>query len=613
MIDPASQVPPTAVSLDLSVVTYNSARWMAAFLQSLLKQRYPVASIRLLVRDNGSDPAQYAACKALLEDAAHHFADMILTRGENVGFGAGHNHNLRIAQAPLFLVCNVDIEFHPDSIARAVAQAMQDPERVACWEFRQQPYEHPKLYHPASLETGWCSSACALFRRSALERVGGYETRIFLYGEDVELSYRLRDHGYILKYCPQAVCIHHTYTHAGEIKPRQFFGSTLANLYLRLRYGSPWDILVGWALFLALWLHSPPVPDKYAGLAANLWAAIRNTPYFLRSRKRSDTRFAFLRWDYGVRRSGAFHVTPPLPTEPPLVSIIVRTYAGRQGWLRECLKSLAHQTYPRIEVIVVEDGSREAADLVEEYQPCFERIVYLPQPKRGRCHAGNVGLENATGELLGFLDDDDLLFADHLEVLVAELSAHPECELAYAVGMEVATRVHSITPLMYEETRHAIVYRQPYSRFALWNHNYIPIQTALFRRTLYLRHGGFDETLEYLEDWNLWTRFSLDASFHFVDKTTSLYRVPADGHDERQRQDKLDGYYATARSKQRNMQARLSLAELETYFHEHARHTYLVAISFSQVRKLLVSSWLLRPLLWPARIVTWAIRRRRRT
>ena len=48
---------------------------------------------------------------------------------------------------------------------------------------------------------------------------------------------------------------------------------------------------------------------------------------------------------------------------------------------------------------------------------------------------------------------------------------------------------------------------EPFSRPAMWHHNYMPIQSVLFHRSLFEQHGGFAEDMDQLEDWNLWTRY----------------------------------------------------------------------------------------------------------
>lgn len=587
---------PTALpDIDLSIVTYNSSRWLDGFFDSLLQQDYPLSRINLLIRDNGSSDDTVERCQTIGKRLGGLFRGFHLTVGENRGFGHGHNQNLALGSAPWFLVTNVDLEFAPDALHQAVTTALGDEETIASWEFRQKPYEHPKLYHPATLETRWSSSACILFRRSALERVGGYEERIFMYGEDVELSYRLRDHGYRLRYCPKAVCWHYSYEHEGQLKPLQFFGSTLANFFIRLRYGSLLDILTGLLLYLALWLYHPPVPRLFTGLLRNGGAMLSQSPHFLLSRKKSRECFPLRRWDYEIARDGAFYAYPRAPAATPLVSVIVRTHRGRLPWLREAVASVCNQTYSPIELVVVEDGTEEARDFVEGIarNAVLSNVVYQALPKQGRCRAGNAGLALAKGEYLVFLDDDDLFFADHIEVLATELARRPEIGAAYTLAFQVPTRVLATDPLCYEEKGYAVIHRQPFSRPILWHHNYLPIQAVMFRRRLYEQQGGFDETLENLEDWNLWTRYSLEHDFLLVEKTTSLYRVPADKKEMVRRQKGLDGYYEKAVEKQRALQVHLSPADVMAYAEELSDNINAVVIPFFRIRNLLVRNRLL--------------------
>ena len=98
-------------------------------------------------------------------------------------------------------------------------------------------------------------------------------------------------------------------------------------------------------------------------------------------------------------------------------------------------------------------------------------------------------------------------------------------------------------------TRH----RQPFDRLTLWHHNFLPIQAVLFHRDLYARHGGFAEDMDQLEDWNLWTRYTLDDDFVLVEKTTSKYRVPASAREAAARQALLDDAYRDAVERQRAM------------------------------------------------------------
>jgi glycosyltransferase involved in cell wall biosynthesis len=227
----------------------------------------------------------------------------------------------------------------------------------------------------------------------------------------------------------------------------------------------------------------------------------------------------------------------------PLVSIIVRTHQGRQGFLEECLNSLAEQTYAELEIIIVEDGGDESEPLAKAFAAASgRRLNYLSVPRQGRSRAGNLGLNAARGELLGFLDDDDQFLSEHVAVLVGALRERPEAAAACSLAYEVPTRVVSREPLAYTEAGRYVVHRRPFAPADLLARNFLPIQAVLFRRELFERLGGFSETLEMLEDWDLWIRYLVPACFVHVPQVTSLHRVPADAAEALARYRRMQKY-----------------------------------------------------------------------
>lgn len=513
--------------LDLSMVAFNSGKWIDGFFSSLRTQSYPLNKIHVFVRDNGSRDDTLALFEHF-KKLDMGFGSFQIESGKNAGFGQGHNANLEKGRSPFFLVTNVDLTFEIDAITKVVVQAMSDEISVASWEFRQKPFEHPKYYNPVNMHTSWSSGACILFRREAIVLVGGYEPRIFMYGEDVELSYRLRSEGFILKYCPSAVCWHYTYGEANELKPLQFINSKLGNAYIRLRYGDWSQILGIIPLFMALLIF----PQRYAGQRKDVMNAIVkllwNVPYFLANRKAGLVSFPISYFDYERCRSGAFYENKPLMTWQPLVSVIMRTYKGRKACLKEAVASVLNQTYPNIELVVVEDGSDTSREFMQGIaaRGVLAAVKYISVEKGGRSKAGNAALGVATGEYCCFLDDDDLFFADHIEVLAQELSAHGGIGAAYSAAWQVVTHVISAADWKYQEVSYSLIHNQPFSRALLFHKNFIPIQAILFRKALYENYGGFNEKLEYLEDWELWMRYASNHDFIFIPKLTSLYRVP---------------------------------------------------------------------------------------
>ena len=621
----------SAPVLTLSIVTYNSEKWLEAFFGSLLKQDLPCDQIALCVLDNGSTDGTYAALQARLATTGgaigQRFASVQLHQGANIGFGAGHNYNLALAQTSFFWVTNVDLEFEHDTLTTLLRTAQQDvaqsPEqagaKVAAWECRQKPYEHPKDYHPVTGDTTWCSSACVLFKTEALKAIKGYEPLLFLYGEDVELSYRLRDQGYTLRYVPNATVWHFTYEEAAQIKPQQFLGSTLANVLLRCRYGRRHEVLQGFAMFAGLFAMRPLFPGMRRKLLAQSFKLMQLAPKFLSTRRKSQAKFPFRMWDYEMARDGAFYEYPVAAQSPiehakaskqgaPLVSVLMRTMPGRAGKLQEAISSVANQTYAHlggpIELVVVEDGgqgveSAKAALDTLRSSGVLAKVVYVPLPKSGRCVAGNKALEAATGQLCCFLDDDDLFYADHLEVLVSEWLKQPQLGAVYSLSYEVRTHVHSEEPWVYDNVMHSLIHRQPFSRPTLWHHNYFPIQTVLFQRKLFEEYGGFDLDLENLEDWNLWVRYSLKNDFKLVPRVTSLYRVPDQLDKALQRQAVLDDYYVKAKAKHDLLKVELTLPEIQQIVEEMTRQSQVAGVSTSWLKQTVLNTPGLRNLYHP--------------
>lgn len=207
-----------------------------------------------------------------------------------------------------------------------------------------------------------------------------------------------------------------------------------------------------------------------------------------------------------------------------LVSIIIRT-CGRPDVLRLALMSVEKQTYKNIEIVLIEDG-KESAKKMLETEFSHMNIVYMAtNTKAGRSAVGNLGLQIAKGDYFNFLDDDDILYPNHVEELVKCLSGNT-CGAAYSIAEESQIKIISEKPYKIHEKRIIIRYKQPYNKLLLMAFNYIPIQSIMFKRELFDKLGGFDETLEYLEDWDLWVRYSTQYDFVFSPVITSKYYVP---------------------------------------------------------------------------------------
>ena len=203
------------------------------------------------------------------------------------------------------------------------------------------------------------------------------------------------------------------------------------------------------------------------------------------------------------------------------VSVVVRT-RNRPALLLEALESLRAQMARPRQVIVVNDGGAPLTGALESFRDAFDlRVEELPS-RRGRSAAANRGVELAREDLVAFLDDDDRFFPDHFERVFRAYEQGPEP----VVYSDAVTAAFSLRPDGGWEERHrGLQYSLDFDADYLLLANFIPLHTLLFPRALFSKVGGFDEALEYSEDWDFLIRLSFETAFRHVRAVTCEYRV----------------------------------------------------------------------------------------
>jgi glycosyltransferase involved in cell wall biosynthesis len=271
----------------------------------------------------------------------------------------------------------------------------------------------------------------------------------------------------------------------------------------------------------------------------------------------------FRGWDYEVARHGAFYDVSAGITlrQHPKVSVLIRTL-GKQALLENALATVAHQTYPNLEVVIVEDGPQTLTDFVKAFDGRIPIRYHAFGRNQGRCVAGNKAMELATGEYFVFLDEDDLFYADHIEQLVAAVLSS-ECKIAYSYAFELPSEYCQASGSIGAEGALSLRYSGAFSFARLLKYNYIPINAVLFHRSLYETCGGFDPAIAYNEDWNLWVRFAIKARpFLLVEKTTCIYRVPMDKTKLKSRTDAMMEHQELVREYQGDLAVSTTVKEL---------------------------------------------------
>lgn len=107
----------------------------------------------------------------------------------------------------------------------------------------------------------------------------------------------------------------------------------------------------------------------------------------------------------------------PQKDQMPLISVIVPAY-GVEKYIEKCLDSIINQTYRNIEIILIDDGSKDSSgEICDNYAKLDSRIKVYHKENGGLSDARNYGIERATGEYLTFIDSDDYVDLDYIEFM----------------------------------------------------------------------------------------------------------------------------------------------------------------------------------------------------
>ena len=190
----------------------------------------------------------------------------------------------------------------------------------------------------------------------------------------------------------------------------------------------------------------------------------------------------------------------------PRVSIIIPTYNCAR-YIGRALDSVCAQTYKDYEILVVDDGSTDdTKDVVMQYG---RKVAYLYQQNRGVSAARNHAISKASGELLAYLDADDMWYSEKLERQVAFLDAHQECGMIHSEISVINEQDEILHVRFNEETKRSVP--QGYCILELLKRSHIQTLTVVERRNCFDRVGGFDERLPIAQDYLHWIMIAAEG------------------------------------------------------------------------------------------------------
>ena len=198
-----------------------------------------------------------------------------------------------------------------------------------------------------------------------------------------------------------------------------------------------------------------------------------------------------------------------MATKPPYISVITVSF-NAADFIEQTIQSVLSQSYPALEYIIIDGGSTDGTvDIIRRYA---SRLAYWhSRPDRGVAPAFNLGLAQAHGEWLLYLNADDLLLEPTgIEHLAAHLAQHQDADVVFGQMVSLTREEHPKPVPLCRIGGH------PWRWGEFRRMNMIPHQAAFTRRAYFERVGGFDETFRIAMDYDHFLRARENLRAHFV-------------------------------------------------------------------------------------------------
>ncbi|MHB9153667.1 MAG: glycosyltransferase family 2 protein [Spirochaetales bacterium] len=215
---------------------------------------------------------------------------------------------------------------------------------------------------------------------------------------------------------------------------------------------------------------------------------------------------------------------------PPLVSVIVPAYNHDQ-YILETLESIKNQTYPKIELIIINDGSTDKTGLlIEDFRAANPEMVifYYSKSNEGVSKTLNFGLRIAKGEYVACIASDDKWHKNKISKQVEFLENNRNigmvfCDMHFIIERTISNMLWStykkwVKRYFLNGIQNICLYEK------LLVDRFIPAPTVMARRECYEKVGFFDEALQ-IEDMDMWLRISREYPIGYIDESLAYYRL----------------------------------------------------------------------------------------
>lgn len=217
----------------------------------------------------------------------------------------------------------------------------------------------------------------------------------------------------------------------------------------------------------------------------------------------------------------------------PIVSIVIPNF-NCLAYLPQCIQSIEQQTYTHYEILFVDDGSTDGSrEYLTELSNTHPHISLILSERGGPGAARNLGVAQAKGEWIAFLDADDLWTHSKLAEQVAFMSEHPNCVLSFTNYEHINEANEFIIPCFqyWPEFQRHIESQSATTGYQMLNHatamlfkeNIVGTSSVMCRRDAYLQVQGFDCELPSASDWDLWLKLSEAGDVSFTNEIRMHY------------------------------------------------------------------------------------------
>jgi glycosyltransferase involved in cell wall biosynthesis len=188
----------------------------------------------------------------------------------------------------------------------------------------------------------------------------------------------------------------------------------------------------------------------------------------------------------------------------PLVSIITPSF--NQGrFIEETLLSVQNQAYKNIEHLVIDGGSTDhTLEILRKYTPS---ISWISEPDTGQTDAINKGIQKSHGEIIAYLNSDDLYPPDTIKTVVDYFTGHPDVDMVYGDIVHIDEQSRVI-----EEVKTGTISLEQYMTCQV----YLPQPSVFFRKTVVEKIGYFDKNLHLAMDLDYWIRIFLAVQTAYI-------------------------------------------------------------------------------------------------